>query len=224
MSREKSQFLSSFGTAFQVFKAITDEVLIAGGSDDDLRRVLSDEGLARKIAKVIMGGDQCFKVIVDYDQTLKQMICAGQYDWIDNDIVSNHFPVTGTGQKETEITLFHFNRVISSDNAIVEMAKAGYRPALVEELLTLGAAYKELQKKFPIVALGSVWQAPGGSRGVPSLHWDGRGRRQGRGGTLRRQGRGGAEDRRYRPRPGRHAAGRRSPAPAARRAGAALQG
>lgn len=56
------------------------------------------------------------------------------------------------------------------------MRKAGFRPALIEDLLALGAEYPELQKQFPIVALGSVWQDPGGRRRVPYLRWDGGGR------------------------------------------------
>ena len=72
--------------------------------------------------------------------------------------------------------LFHFNRSISSDDAIAEMDKAGYRPCLIEDLLSLGVAYKKLQKQFPIVALGSVWRNSPGTRYVPSLYWDGHGR------------------------------------------------
>ena len=126
--------------------------------------------------EVVDSKRQTFKVLVDYTKTLKEMIRVGQYDWINDDITSNHFPVTGTGQKEVEITLFHFNRTISSDDAITEMKKAGYRPASVEELLALGAAEKELQKQFPINALGSVWRRPDGDRDVPCLGRDGGGR------------------------------------------------
>ena len=42
MARTKSEFLASFGTAFEVFKGLADEVLDLGGSDDDLRRVASE--------------------------------------------------------------------------------------------------------------------------------------------------------------------------------------
>ncbi len=177
MSRERSQFLSSSGIAFQIFKTIADEVLAAGGNDDDLRRVLSDKELATKIARVIMDGPQCLKVMVDYGQTLRKMVLAGEYDRVNDDITSKHFPVRGSGRKEVEITLFHFNRLISSGDAIAQMAKAGYRPALAEELLALGVAYKKLQKQFPIVALGSVWRNPDGGRDMPCLDWwDGLGR------------------------------------------------
>jgi hypothetical protein len=47
------------------------------------------------------------------------------------------------------------------------MDEIGYRPATLAEVLALRVA-----KQFPIVALGSVWQFPGGRR-VPCLDWDG---------------------------------------------------
>jgi hypothetical protein len=170
MSREKSEFLSSFGIAFQIFKAIADAVLGLGGTDQDLRRILTDKSLRERIAKIIVSEvRQVFKVTVDYSKSLAEMIKAGHYGWVNDAIVADHFPVQGEGQNEVEVALFHFNRNISSDDAIAEMEKAGYRPARIEELLALGASQPELQKEFPIVALGSVWQDPDGDRDVPYL-------------------------------------------------------
>lgn len=126
--------------------------------------------------EVVSVGRQTFKVLVDYTKSLKKMIQAGQYDWVNDDITSDHFPVKGNGQKEKEITLFYFNRDISSDDVIAEMGRAGYRPAKIEELLALGAVEKELQKQFPIIALGSVWRTPPGPCHVPALRWISAGR------------------------------------------------
>jgi len=152
----------------------------AGGTNKDIHRLATPEGetTLEKMADIIVGAKrQTFKVLVDYTKSLEQMIKAGKYDLVNNDITSDHFHITGSGQKEVEITLFHFNRGISSDGAIAEMKKAGYRPALVEELLVLGAAEKELQKQFPIVALGSVCRSsPDGYRNMPCLSWAGGGR------------------------------------------------
>lgn len=125
--------------------------------------------------RVVEAGQErkAFPVVVDYTQTLKQMISAGKYDWANDNITAEHFPINGTGKEENDITLFHFNRSISSNDAIAEMDKAGFRSATIEELLALGASQPELQKQFPIVALGSVWPSPGGIRYVPCLAWDG---------------------------------------------------
>jgi len=37
MARKKSEFLSAFGTAFEIWKAIIEAVTARGGTDDDLR-------------------------------------------------------------------------------------------------------------------------------------------------------------------------------------------
>ena len=116
---------------------------------------------------------------VDYSCTLQGMIDAGNYAWQNSDITEKHFPLPAelSGQKTTiSSKLFHFDRDISSKDAISEMEKAGYRPATLAELLALGEAHPELQKEFPIVALGSVWRVGDGVRLVPVLGFDGDGR------------------------------------------------
>jgi hypothetical protein len=77
---------------------------------------------------------------------------------------------------EVSAKLFHFSRDISSDDAISEMDKAGYRPATLMELLVLGILFPELQRQFPIVALGSVWRPTSDGRCVPYLDGSGSGR------------------------------------------------
>jgi hypothetical protein len=112
-----------------------------------------------------------FNVIVDYNRSFQQMIQTGNYDLVNNDITAEHFPVIGQGKEEKTITLFHFNRTISSEDVISEMEKQGFEPAKIEDLLALGEKYPDLQKQFPIAALGSVWRAPGDYRRVPCLRW-----------------------------------------------------
>jgi len=116
------------------------------------------------------------KLTVDYSRTLKEMINAGNYGWANDDITEKNFPLPTKllGKKITASTkLFHFDRRISSEDAISEMNKAGYRPATLAELLALGEAHPELQKEFPIVALGSVWRGEDGGHVVPVLGFGG---------------------------------------------------
>ena len=119
-------------------------------------------------------------LVVDYSRTVQEMINAGNYGWTNNDIMEKHFPLpTELNGKQVSVStkLFHFNRSISSKNAIAEMDKAGYRPATLTELLALGEAYPELQKEFPIVAFGSIWRRGSDRRHVPVLLFDGHKRR-----------------------------------------------
>lgn len=181
MARPKSELLSYSGIVFEITKAIVNEVLDLGGTDEDLRKVLKDKNLCRKIAELLVQSKSAivatFHVVVDYSKSLQEMVSEGCYDWVNNEITPEHFSVEGDGQQEKDIVLFHFGRYISSEDAIVEMEKEGYRPARIEDLLALGASQPEIQKQFPIVALGSVWRHPDGHRHVSFLDWDGLGRR-----------------------------------------------
>ncbi len=114
---------------------------------------------------------------VDYSRTVQEMINTGKYGWTNDDITEKHFPLpTELNGKKVSVAakLFHFNRSINSQDAIKEMDKTGYRPATLAELLALGEKEPELQKEFPIVALGSIWTDAFGNRYVPYLSVDGR--------------------------------------------------
>ncbi len=142
-----------------------DKDIALGWADngESLSRVLRE---ALMPSKVIQKAANLFRVIVNYSQTLEQMIAAGHYDQKNSDITEEHFPIPPLkrGKEEVAIELvpFPFNRDIESDYVIRELDKAGLRPAELPELLAFGAAYPEKQREFPIVALGSVWQGSDG--------------------------------------------------------------
>lgn len=113
-----------------------------------------------------------FRLTVANGQSLEAMIAAGNYDWVNSDITAERFPITGGGTMQLEPKLFHFDRSISS-NAAVETIKATdaenpWEPAKVEHLLSFGATHPDEQRRYPIVALGSVAEVHGG-RYVPYL-------------------------------------------------------
>ena len=110
---------------------------------------------------------------VDYSQSLEQMIAEGNYDWKNSDITAKRFPVVGNGIEQFEAKLFHFDRnTVSQDN--VDAIKADdpanpWEPGKIEHLLAFGAKYPEEQRKYPVIALGSVARVCGG-RSVPCLN------------------------------------------------------
>ncbi len=175
MAKFKIEFLSNLGTLFEMFKGIAEEVRALVGNDradEALMKVHTDKALRRKIAELIAEAvksvRETFTFTVNHSKSLAEMIAAGCYDWTDSNINATNFPIKGEGSVETEGELFHFNRDIGSDEAIRLMDKDGYRSGTIEELLALGASQPELQRQFPIVALGSVWQRDG-RRNVPFL-------------------------------------------------------
>src|ERR1700677_339132 len=48
-----------------------------------------------------------FRLTVDYGQSLPEMIAAGHYDWTNDNITVNRFPITGAGTVSVEARLFH---------------------------------------------------------------------------------------------------------------------
>ncbi|MBI2625010.1 MAG: hypothetical protein HYW70_01605 [Candidatus Nealsonbacteria bacterium] len=108
---------------------------------------------------------------VDYTKTIEEMVKAGRYNYYNPDIDSKNFPVAKRENGKVDVHLVHFDldRQIGSNEAIGKLDIMGFRPAELLELLVLGAAYPELQRQFPIVALGSVSQSPTDSRYVPFL-------------------------------------------------------
>jgi len=177
MTKQKSEFVSATGTTFEIVKGLAEEIWAIGGNDDSLRRIISDRSLRQNIARLIVGenanGSGTYKVTVDYGQSLDTMITAGRYDWKNGDINDQNFPISGRRTSETEIALFHFNKGMSTDAVLAELDKRGFRAATLPELLALGADQPELQRQFPIIALGSVWRDPIGIRCVAYLDGSG---------------------------------------------------
>jgi len=112
---------------------------------------------------------------VDYSRTLEAMITACGYYWWNSDITAKRFLVRGEGIEQSEAKIFIVDRNMSSA-LIVEMIKAaGWDPSKVEHLIAFGEKYPEEQRKYPIIALGSVAKI-GGYLGAPRLYWAGTGR------------------------------------------------
>ncbi len=123
-----------------------------------------------KLQKIIEG--ELEKILsISSSPSLSDRIALGKYDWVDKDITEKNFPIKVEKYHEVEYKLFCFNRSISSHSAIEKMKDEGFKPGNILELLKLGEIQSNLQREFPIVALGSTWQDGGGGR-VPVLNCD----------------------------------------------------
>jgi hypothetical protein len=131
-----------------------------------LQRVFSESGTPSNL----------YTIAVDYGMKVEDAVKLGKYDWVNDDVTQKNFPTKGKGKTELTLELVHFDRNISSEEALKELDRMGYRPAELMELLAFGEKYPEIQREFPIVALASVWQGPRGSRSVPCLCRFGSGR------------------------------------------------
>lgn len=138
-----------------------------------LKGSLDPEEVSCAVQAIINRGG--YRLTIDYGQTLEQMIAAGRYDWKNDDISVKRFPLTGSGVVERKFKIFHFDRLISSDEAERLIIADGWQAAKIEHLLAFGAEKPDEQRKFLIVALGSV-AGVGGDPFVPYLGGDAFGR------------------------------------------------
>ncbi len=114
---------------------------------------------------------------VDYLKSVDQLIALGRYDWVNEEVVDpDVFPIPeelmGANSK-ISARICYFNCPFESDILLAKMKKNFFRPANFFELLVLGYKYPQLQTRFPIVALGSVWTGSI-ANGVPVLQFDGK--------------------------------------------------
>lgn len=99
--------------------------------------------------------------------TLKKLIDKWKFDYINSNITETTFPLVK--RKHGEYKLFHFDKRISSEDAVKEILQSGYLPANIQELLE----WKDWNEEYWVVALGSVGDVYGdvyGDRCVPFLY------------------------------------------------------
>ena len=106
---------------------------------------------------------ESYKIVVDYDQTLKKLIKLGRYRYVNKKVNSTLFPSSEKGKKEILTELICFNRPICSSDAIDDFGEMGLRPATITELLAFAATFPDKQGFPPVLALGSRGWISGGS-------------------------------------------------------------
>ena len=94
--------------------------------------------------------------------SLTSLIKEKEFDWVNSNITDTLFPEPK--EIRNDFKLFHFDKYFSSEDAIKELEKYGWRAANAWELLS----WKDWNGKDWVVALGSVGEVHGDHL-VPSL-------------------------------------------------------
>lgn len=190
MSRSKgSQLARGASMAADVWQKLDRRVKARGGTDEDMYRLANKEGesildmVADHLVKVGAVQRNRYPVQSKHN-SFQEAIAAGKYEFVDDYITAEHFKLEGEIVVDTELVLYHPNRDIESDDVVKELDQVGLRPATLQELCAFGEKYSDIQREFPIVALGSVCVDPNGDRSIPCLvrdverkfglvYWDG---------------------------------------------------
>jgi hypothetical protein len=153
-------------TASKAMAAIIGAVVKLGGKGEDVDLVLDHDDLCQQVAKAIVEfSRKIFQLVIDCSLSLVDLIALGKFDYMNTNITDTNFSsVKGHGKRKVTVELWHPGKNFNNgDEVIAELAKAmpGYRFANLRELLVLAIAQPELQRLFPIAALGSIWSNAG---------------------------------------------------------------
>ena len=116
------------------------------------------------MAKII----NIFRVTKNYGTPIDVLVEAGRYSRIPrvrlekprtsvDRFLNEHFPLK---THNIEIQLVHMGRKVSTKGVLDKLAQSGLRGATIRELLALGAAFPELQRRFWIAAVGRQINRP----------------------------------------------------------------
>lgn len=175
MARRTTGFLSAFDSASQIFQALAKEVMEIGGSDADLRSLLTDKAKRRRVAEAIHGGratggacahrSGVYIIPVDYGPNpsktqleLEEFSGEGTVsEMFDGRPWNKHCSCTSmdeTNAKRT-MSLFWFDDYMESADVITCINSKGFRPATEKEARAFAKACPDEQREFSIVALGA---------------------------------------------------------------------
>jgi hypothetical protein len=159
-----------------ILQSLLEKVKKRGYSDDEILRVAATQGdqlldkFADAIAQAARQPREEFPLTVNYDLSAEAAIEAGAYQAVNEAITSKNFPSKRSGQAELAMVLVRFDHRMSSPDVVRELEQEGLRAAELSELLAFGASYPEVQRKFSVVGLGSVWRDRKGYGNVPCLY------------------------------------------------------
>jgi hypothetical protein len=96
-----------------------------------------------------------YPLLVDYSRSIEDSISAGMYAWASHQVTSVSFSGSASGREKISAVLIPFSPQASLGYILHRQADVGLRPATLKELLAFGEAYPEVQRKLPVMALGS---------------------------------------------------------------------
>ena len=142
-------------------EVILNKLVAAANGDESILKKIVD-GVVEITLRLISFLVATSKFVVDYDQSVADSLKEGKYDWVNDGITDANFPSDEKGKREVGFGMFHFNKTMQSEDIIAKMKAEGFRPATMKEKLAYGKKNPEEQRKYPIVALGSVAPLDGG--------------------------------------------------------------
>lgn len=180
MSSEKIGLVSAIGTSFEIIKTLVNGVKEIDGSEEDIRRILSDEYVRGKIVKTLCGKTEVLWtgfVIIDHNIAYEERL--KNYSMVVSNLLREYSVQTKERKSRAELVLLRFNKRVQVDQAIDEIFKErNLQMAGLEELIALGLQYPHVVFKFATHSEGSILATRDSKKSekscyfeVPSLFW-----------------------------------------------------
>lgn len=176
MARRKGQFLSGLGTMFEIWKALVEAVIAKGGTDDDMRRIISDRGLAGKIANLVVAKSA---KSVTYDQSvglakiIERAVGRENLGNISPDITQERFLLKGTGVRKVLCRVEAYLDGEMGEQAAKRLLAAGHVLASTGDLAGFLHDHPEEVAEWgwvDAISEDSRWTCPVGPVLVPCAH------------------------------------------------------
>jgi len=138
----------------------------------DVLQIIKDkknfaEILLSKIAEKI---GYVFKIVCQGSYTASELIRRGKYNWVNDQITDERFPIAEHAPTPRKIELVEFDYDPTSEEVLKDFRRRGLKRPTYEDGLYLGIQHPEEQKKRPIVFLHEPVQGSDGSLRVLVLH------------------------------------------------------
>ena len=102
----------------------------------------------------------------------EELIKLGNYSKIDNKIIKENFVFPELTKNKVNLEIMDYNKPTTLKTMQEERQKLesqGFRGANIYEILTFGIQHPEVQREFPILAMGSKTERVMGYKGILSL-------------------------------------------------------
>ena len=117
-------------------------------------------------------GVSSFLLTLDGSYSASKLIKKGKYDWFNDDITDERFPIQKREPIEHKIELVEFDHDPSSEEVLAEFKERGLERPIYEDAFYYGIKYPEEQRKHPVVFLHEPVLNPDGRRNVLVLGGD----------------------------------------------------
>lgn len=116
---------------------------------------------------------ETYRITVGGCRSTEELVAAGGYGYAHSAVVSENFPVRfASAETLRDIALVHFDRAVTTEEALAEAAPRGFVPPTYEDALCFGAQHPGVQCNGPVVFLHDPWVGYFGRRDVLCLWWN----------------------------------------------------